>query len=169
MKTDKDLGDHPYTCDACHVLAHGKNSVLNRRLQRNVLKNPRSKGDCALKSGVNHKFCSPDNLQVALQSRKVAEKIKSDKIASLTEASEKLLHSSWHNRKTMRLFIVTLMGKITDFDANFIKNWIGKKAKGKYFRADEQASNLAVLYSNKLGENVHYYCSDYGSPMCTPS
>ena len=68
MKTAKDLGDHPCTCDACNVLAHGKSSVLNRRLQRNnVLKNPRSKGDRALKSGVNHKFCSPDNLQVALQ------------------------------------------------------------------------------------------------------
>ena len=56
MKTAKDLGDHLYTCDACNVLAHGKSSVLNRHLQRNVLKIPRSKGDRPLKAGVNHKF-----------------------------------------------------------------------------------------------------------------
>ena len=37
----------------------------------------------------------------------------------------------------------------------FFKNWIGKKAKGKYVRADEQARNLAVLYSNKLGERMY--------------
>ena len=69
MKTAKDSGTHPYTCDACNALAHGKSSVLNCRLQRNnVLKHPRSEDECALKSGVNHKFCS-DHLHVALQSR----------------------------------------------------------------------------------------------------
>ena len=160
-KAAKDSGAHPYTCDACNALAHGKSSVLNRRLQRNnVLKHPRSEDERALKSGVNHKFCSADHLHVALQSRKIAEKMKSNKITSLTEANIKLLHSSWHNHKSMRPFIemlITLMeeNRLTDFDTNFIKNWIGKKAKGKFFRADEQARNLAVLYSNKLGERMY--------------
>ena len=60
----------------------------------------------------------------------------------------------------MRPFIemlITLMeeNRLTDFDTKFIKNWMGKKAKGKFFRADEQARNLAVLYSNKLGERMY--------------
>ena len=29
MKTAKDSGTHPYTCDACNAIAHGKSSVLN--------------------------------------------------------------------------------------------------------------------------------------------
>ena len=33
MKTAKDSGTHPYTCDACNAIAHGKSSVLNRHLQ----------------------------------------------------------------------------------------------------------------------------------------
>ena len=161
MKIAKNTGAHPFTCDACYALAHGKTSVLNRRLQRNsVLKHPRSEDERALKSGVNHKFCSTDHLQVALQTRKVAEKMKVDKITSLTEANKKLLHSSWHNHKSIRPFIETLItlmedNKLTDFDTNFIKNWIGKKAKGKFFRADEQARNLVILYSNKLGERMY--------------
>ena len=79
MESAKDSGAHPYTCDACNALIHGKTSVLNRRLQRNqVLKYPRSEDERALKSGVNHKLCSADQLQVALQSHRVSEKMKSD-------------------------------------------------------------------------------------------
>ena len=53
MKAAKDVGAHPYTCDACNALAHGKSSVLNQRLLRNsVLKHPRSEDERALKSEV---------------------------------------------------------------------------------------------------------------------
>ena len=46
-------------------------------------------------------------------------------------------------------------GKVSTFDLNFIKNWVGKKVKGRYYHADEQARNLAILFSNKLGEKMY--------------
>ena len=41
------------------------------------------------------------------------------------------------------------------FDMSFLKNWMGKKVKGRHYRADEQARSLAILYSNKLGEKLY--------------
>ena len=46
-------------------------------------------------------------------------------------------------------------GKLSEFDCSFLENWLQKKLKGRYARADEQARKLAILYSNKLGEKIY--------------
>ena len=65
-------GCHPYTCEAGQALVHGKSSSLNRKLFRSKeLKHPRSSDQHAVISGVNHKFCSAEHLQLAIHARKV--------------------------------------------------------------------------------------------------
>ena len=44
---------------------------------------------------------------------------------------------------------------MADFDISFMENWVNKKAKGCYCRADVQARSLAVLYCNKLGQKTY--------------
>ena len=34
-------------------------------------------------------------------------------------------------------------------------NWLGKKIKGRFYHASEQAKHLAILLSNKLGEKMY--------------
>ena len=53
--------------------------------------------------------------------------------------------------------IITMLeeNKLSEFDMSFLKNWVGKKAKGRHYRADEKARSLAILYSNKLGEKMY--------------
>lgn len=154
-------GPHPYTCSACNALVVGQTSVLNRRLHRdNQLKHPRMYEKRAMQPGVNHKFCSPSHLQIALSTRKVTEHLQERKIVRLSKANEKLLHNSWPSSTTTRPFIESLItlfeeNKLTDFDFNFIKNWVAKKVKGRYYHADEQARNLTILFSNKLGEKMY--------------
>ena len=46
-------------------------------------------------------------------------------------------------------------GKLSDFDMSFLQKWLHKKDKGRVTHADEQACNLAVLYSNCLGEKMY--------------
>ena len=44
------------------------------------------------------------------------------------------------------------------FDENklsVLDNWLAKKVNGRYFHTGEQAHNLAILLSNKLGEKLH--------------
>lgn len=36
-----------------------------------------------------------------------------------------------------------------------MENWVSKKAKGRYCRADAQARSLAVLYCNRLGQKTY--------------
>lgn len=38
--------------------------------------------------------------------------------------------------------------KLNSFDLSSLTNWVGKKTKGQYHRADVQAHSLAVLYCN---------------------
>ena len=45
--------------------------------------------------------------------------------------------------------------KLSQFDMNFLSNWIGKKMHGRKYRADDQARNLAILLSNKLGDKLY--------------
>ena len=45
--------------------------------------------------------------------------------------------------------------KLTDFDINFLQTWLKKKDKGRHARADQQARNLVILLSNKLGEKMY--------------
>ena len=159
--TASNVGIHPFTCSACNALVQGKTSTLKRKLIRNSkLKYPRSDLYRATKSGVNHKFCSREHLQNALQVRKAGEKVKSLKVATLSSTCHKLLHDKWHRSVSAKPFVETLISlfeekKLSDFDTSFLKNWLGKKAKGKYYHADEQARSLAVLYSNKLGEKMY--------------
>ena len=57
-------------------------------------------------------------------------------------------------------------GKLSDFDFSFTKNWIGKKVNGHHFYVDEQARNLAILFSNKLGEKMYTTAAPL---LCLPS
>ena len=161
MGTALTSGPHPFTCEACDALIHGKSSPLNRRLQRNdTLKNPRSVQSRATKWGVNHKYCSKEHLQSALSLRKTSEHKKSEKICQLVAKNQKLLRESWYSSPSIKPFVKTLITllnekKLSEFDLSFLQNWVGKKSKGQYFRADEQARNLAILYSNKLGEKMY--------------
>ena len=45
--------------------------------------------------------------------------------------------------------------KLSTFDLSFLQNWLHKKQKGRYARADGQARKLAILYSNRLGEKLY--------------
>ena len=147
----KRTGAHPFTCDACDALVRGQSSTLNRRLYRNKkLKNPRSDQQRATKRGVSHKYCSKEHLQTALAIRKTGERKKTEKIVGLIEANKKLLHKSWHNNASVKPCVQTLITlleeqKLSDFDLSFLENWLGKKEKGRFFKADEQARSLAIL------------------------
>jgi len=44
---------------------------------------------------------------------------------------------------------------LNQFDLSFLSNWVQKKYKGRYWRADEQARSLAILYSNRLGQRSY--------------
>ena len=156
-----DRGDHPYTCDSCDALIHGKTSTLNRKLHRaNKLKHPRNDATRATKPGVTHKFCSSRTLEVAIQAHREQSAVAIRKADRLSEANSRLLHNSWHCHTSSRPFIETLLrlleeGKLSDFDMSFLQNWLHKKDKGRVARADEQARNLAVLFSNRLGEKMY--------------
>lgn len=157
-KLAKTVGSHPFTCTACNALVHGKSSPLNRKLCRNgTSKNPRSDEKRATKVGVCHKYCSSEELQVALHLRKKKDDIQVAKISSL---NEQLLRDSWYKSTSAKPFVEMLITlfedkKLSSFDLSFLSNWLGKKAKGRYYRADEQARNLTILYSNKLGEKLY--------------
>ena len=154
-------GPHPYTCNACDALVHGQTSVLNRRLIREKkLRHPRTQEHRATQSGVNHKYCSANHLQIALNARKENEHLQADKIVCLSKANEKFLHHSWHTCTSAHPSVESLITlleeeRLSAFDLSFIKNWVGKKVNGRYFHADEQARNLAILFSNKFGEKMY--------------
>ena len=83
-----------------------------------------------------------------------------DKNLKLQVKVEKMLHSKWNESQSAFPFLVQLHNMIADkelseFDASFLSNWVQKKAKGRIWRADEQAHSLAVLYSNKLGQKMY--------------
>ena len=45
------------------------------------------------------------------------------------------------------------------FDVNklsVLDNWLAKKVNGRYSHTGEQAHNLAILLSNRLGEKLHF-------------
>ena len=107
--------------------------------------------------GVSHKFCSSSDLEKALQHHRIEVHIRQEKLESI---QMQLLHDSWQYSTTAKPYLEALVGliesgQLTEFDFSFLKNWIGKKSKGQYFYADEQARALAILYSNKLGETIH--------------
>ena len=156
--TASKYGRHPYTCEACDALTHGQTSPLNNRAC--TLKYPRSNETRATKPGMKHKFVSAKNLKVALSNQKVQNYICKTKLARTLEMNKRLLSESWHKSPSIRPFaeiFITLMeeGKLSEFDCSFLENWLQKKLKGRYARADEQARKLAILYSNKLGEKMY--------------
>ena len=69
------------TCESCQTLVCGKTSTLNQKLHRSkILKHPCSEDTRAIASGVNHKYCSAEHLQLAVQKRKNQVRISSEKI-----------------------------------------------------------------------------------------
>ena len=163
MGTAITSGPHPYTCDACEALQHGKSSQLLHKFRReSMLKHPRTAEDRATYSGVKHKYCSKEHIEMALLSRKVHGKAKAQvkKINQLTTANQKLLLESWKSNTTARPFVEQLLklfdaNKLTKFDLNFLDNWLGKKVNGQMYHAGEQARSLAILLSNRLGEKMY--------------
>ena len=155
------LGLHPYTCTACDALTHWKTSPLNQIVSRAPsLKHPRSDLMRATKPGVVHKFVSAETLEGALQSQKLQSAICQQKMGHLLEANHKLLSHSWHNSASIQPFVETFINpfeekKLSTFDLSFLQNWLHKKQKGCYAKADGQARKLAILYSNRLGEKLY--------------
>ena len=95
-----------------------------------------------------------------MHTRKVKGDAKQAKFDRLQEANNKLLSQSWHNSPSLRPFVEIIIkfieqNKLSDFDHIFLQNWLKKKLKGHYCNADEQASKLAILYSNQLGEKMY--------------
>ena len=155
------FGPHPYTCDACEALQHGKNSPLLHKLGRAAkLKHPRTVQNRATQCGVSHKYCSKEHLEIALQNRALVNKTQKKKITQLEIENQKLLLDSWKHNATTRPFVEQLLklfdeNKLSEFDLNFLDNWLAKKVNGRYFHAGEQARNLAILLSNRLGEKLY--------------
>ena len=149
------------TCESCKALIRGKTSSLNRKLHRSKsLKHPRSEDTRATASGVSHKYCSAQHLQLSVQIRKTQLHISSEKVSSLMTKNEALLHDSWHSHSTAKPFMQTLLklfefNKLTEFDMNILSNWLEKKSNGRFYKADQQAKRLAILFSNKLGGKMY--------------
>lgn len=135
LKTVSNIGPHPYPCDAYEALQHGKSSQLLHTFNRlSSLKYPRD--ECPRRKGVQHKYRNKAALTTALQKSVSENKYQSIK---MSQANEKLMHQSWHN-SSLRPFIEQILNlfrsqKLT-FDLSFLKNWLGKKLKGKYFHGD---------------------------------
>ena len=82
------------------------------------------------------------------------------KLTAITKTHEELLSESWKSNATARPFIEQLLelleaNKLSEFDLGFLNNWLGKKVKGRYHHASDQARNLAILLSNHLGEKMY--------------
>ena len=134
--------------------------LLHKLHRASTLKYPRSEQNRANQSGVTHKYCSKAHLECALQTRKVHNEYQAKKLTAITKAHEELLSESWKSNATARPFIEQLLelleaNKLSEFDLGFLNNWLGKKVKGRYHHASDQARNLAILLSNHLGEKMY--------------
>ena len=86
--TASQSGPHPYTCEACEALQHGKDSqLLYKLLRASKLKYPRSKQSKPSQRGIRHKYCSKAQLESALQHRKDQGKTQSKKLTRLLQAN----------------------------------------------------------------------------------
>ena len=154
-------GSHPYQCSHCYSLVHGNNSSLLRKFNHaKSLKYPRSHSARATKIGVVHKYCSVSQIESALHVKSVRAKMGKDKLEKINVKLQNMLSDNWHKSDTAIPFLKSLHSlivdnKLSDFDISFITNWVGKKAKGQYYRADLQARSLAVLYCNRLGQKTY--------------
>ena len=125
-------GPHPYTCDACNALVHGQTSILNRKLLRDKeLKHPRSQEERAIQSGVNHKYCSPNHLQIALNRRKENEHLQAIKIVSLSKANEQLLRNSWRRCASMQPFIESFITLFEEGNFQILTSTLSKTGLAK--------------------------------------
>jgi len=103
-------GPHPYICDVCEALQHGKNSQLLHKLGHNSkLKYPWTVQNRATQCGVCHKYCSKEHLEVALQSRTLQNKTQNKKITQLEIENQKLLLDSWKHNTTAQPFVEQLL------------------------------------------------------------
>jgi len=102
-------GSHPYQCNACFNLVHGKSSQLLRKYNRSKkLKNPRSDLYRATKPGVTHKFCTPSNIEDALQLKTVKVKTEKEKVNRLNCKIEKMLKDDFFQNCTSIPFMKSL-------------------------------------------------------------
>ena len=152
-------GKHPFQCFNCYDLEHSY-SLLQKLNRSKSLKYPRSDVHRATRVGVIHKYCSAENLNSALKYKVEEAKTQKQIHDRLTKQVEKLLSDDWHKNETPLSFLRSLHlliveKKLSDFDISFMENWVSKKAKGRYCRADAQARSLAVLYCNRLGQKTY--------------
>ena len=113
-------------------------------MRASKLKHPRSEQKRASQRGISHKYCSKAHLESALHIRKVQADSQAKSLALLSQANQKLLTESWVSNATARPFVEQLLKlfeskRLSDFDLNFLDNWLEKKVKGRYFHASEQA------------------------------
>ena len=77
-------GTHPYICDACEALRHGKNSQLLHKFGRtSKLKYPRTVQNRTTQCGISHKYCSKEHLEISLQTRALQNKRHHKKLHNL--------------------------------------------------------------------------------------
>lgn len=73
-------GPHPYICDSCEMLQHGKSSQLLHKFGcASKLKHPHTVQNRATQRGINHKHCSKEHLEVALQERTSQQNVQNKK------------------------------------------------------------------------------------------
>ena len=160
MKRASTSGSHPRVCIACNALRHGKTSVLMRKLYRSKsLKHSRDEPRVG-KPGIRHKYLSKSELQAGILYTNTTVKGQKSKIVQLQVAQQRSLKAAWTEDDTLRPFVCKLIellnsNSLSEFDFNFLSNWISKKCKGRNHYADEQARSLAILLSNRLGEKLY--------------
>ena len=153
-------GSHPYIRDACHSLRTGRSNSLLCKLNRAAsLKNPRGTLRVG-KSGVRNKYLSKSEIKSGLLASRVAKQKAKRTVRTMEQSKKRLLKNSWMKNENVRPFLDKLIyllssESLNDFDLSFLNNWLSKKIKGKYYRANEQARSLAILLSNKLGEKMY--------------
>ena len=68
-------GHHPYICDTCEALQHGKNSQLLHKLgHASKPKHPWTEKNRAAKRGFSHKYCNKEHLETTLHNRALQNK-----------------------------------------------------------------------------------------------
>ena len=153
-------GPHPYVCDSCNALVHGKSSQLLRKYSRmDILKYPRGV-QRAGKCGVRMKYLAREELKERVRIDKIERKTDKMKIKNLEIEQQRSLQAAWRDNETLRPFIEKMTSlfincDVSEFDCSFLNNWLSKKHKGRFHHADEQARNLAILLSNRLGEKLY--------------
>lgn len=118
------------------------------------MKFPRSSANRA--DNVVHKFCTQADISKALQHRRAKDKINVLKIINKTNHCLAVGGTIMNLHGHLLWNYLNSLRKIKSVVLISTSSRTGSTKKGgKYSRADDQARNLAILFSNKLGETMY--------------